>query len=419
MLNCFQQAMHEMLPKSTHDECSRQEFAKSLKGFVQQQLLPGLEPVYANQVSKQFAKEHGRAPADRHDIRKGMIKNPYFLLYASINRIAQELLWDSTLTSIDRELPVMIEKAETLSANAKAKLVIPEDFVPPRYVSALDIHCMPGGYCTEVAKNDIAAGALYDRGVYLYAMGYAGPYNDDMGRSVCNYIKRKYPDFKPRRILDMGCTVGHSTVPYKEYFPDAEVWGIDVGAPVVRYAHARSQAMGHDINFAQMNAEQTTFDDGYFDLVVSHILLHETSGKAMPRIFAECNRLLADGGMVIHADLPPFDLMDPFTQFILDNETWYNNEPFWGAMREADQIELSEKAGFDKEQVRFDTAPMAIMEFAAQQTGYDEHAAEEVADRDFTAGEFAPGGGWEVLVANKVSTSKHKQTPTSRERVTS
>jgi SAM-dependent methyltransferase len=232
-------------------------------------------------------------------------------------------------------------------------------------------------------------------------MGYTGPNNDDMGRSVCNYLKRNYPEFKPRRILDMGCTVGHSTLPYKEYFPEAEIWGIDVGAPVVRYAHARAKAMGYDVNFAQMNAEETRFEDGYFDLVVSHILLHETSGKAMPRIFNECHRLLAPGGLMIHADLPPFDLMDPFTQFILDNETWYNNEPFWGAMRDMDQIALADKAGFSRSDVRFDTAPMAVMEFNAQSAGYDAETTGAVADREFTAGEFAPGGGWEVLIAQK------------------
>eukprot|EP01037_Dinobryon_pediforme_P031703 gene31703-36318_t len=162
---------------------------------------------------------------------------------------------------------------------------------------------------------------LYDRGVYLYAMGYTGPLNDDMGRSVCNYIKRKLGGFTPRRILDMGCTVGHSTLPYKELFPEAEVWGIDVAGPQMRYAHARAAGLGREVNFAQMNAEATSFPDGYFDLVVSHILLHETSGKAMPKIFEECARVLSPGGYMIHADLPPFDLMDPFTQFILDNET--------------------------------------------------------------------------------------------------
>jgi hypothetical protein len=45
---------------------------------------------------------------------------------------------------------------------------------------------------------------------------------------------------------------------------------------------------------------------------------------------------------------------------------------------------------------------MAIMESAAQgAAGYTTDAATAVADRDFTAGEFAPGGGWEVLVARK------------------
>ncbi|TPG49435.1 class I SAM-dependent methyltransferase [Sphingomonas glacialis] len=404
MLNTFQQGHHAMLPTLTHDEASRQEFTKSFKGFIQSNLLPGLAPVFKARVAPVFEREHGRAPVDRRDIRAGMVDNLYFQHYAAANRIAQEILWESVNISVDRELPELIEKAKELSASTNAKLDIPEGFVAPRYVTALDIHCMPGGYTTEVAPNDVSVGVLYDRGVYLYAMGYTGPLNDDMGRSVCNYIKRKLGGFTPRRILDMGCTVGHSTLPYKELFPEAEVWGIDVAGPQIRYAHARAAGLGLEVNFAQMNAEATSFPDGYFDLVVSHILLHETSGKAMPKIFEECARVLSPGGYMIHADLPPFDLMDPFTQFILDNETWYNNEPFWGAMRDLDQPALAVRAGFDRADVRFDTAPMAVMEFAAQSDGYSAEAATAVAERDFTAGEFAPGGGWEVLIAQKPMT---------------
>jgi SAM-dependent methyltransferase len=233
-------------------------------------------------------------------------------------------------------------------------------------------------------------------------LGYAGPHNDDFGVSVCNYVKRNLPDLRPRRILDLGCTVGHSTLPYKTHFPDAEVWGIDVGAPLVRYAHARAAALGLEVNFAQMNAESTDFEAGSFDLIVSHILLHETSAKAMPKIMSECFRLLAPGGFMIHADLPPFDLMDPFTQFILDNETWYNNEPFWGAVRDTDQIALAVRAGFPRNKVYFSTAPMAILEASAQKAaGYTQASTTAVAERDFKAGEFAPGGGWEVLVGEK------------------
>ena len=401
MLNTFQQNLHNMQPTPTHDEGSRQEFTKSFKGFIQGKLLPGLDPVFRGRVAPTFERTHGRAPVDRRDIRSGMVEDLYFQHYAAANRIAQELLWESTNISVDRELPELIDRAAELSAKSLAKLDIPDEFEVPRYISAIDIHCMPGGYANEVAPNDISAGALYDRGVYLYAMGYMGPQNDDMGRSVCNYVKRKLNSFAPRRILDMGCTVGHSTLPYKELFPNAEVWGIDVAAPQVRYAHARAAALGLDVNFAQDNAEHTRFPDGYFDLIVSHILLHETSGKAMPKVFEECHRLLSPGGYMIHADLPPFDLMDPFTQFILDNETWYNNEPFWGAMRDIDQINLAAKAGFDRDDVRFDTAPMAVMEFAAAADGYSQEATEAVAEREFTAGEYAPGGGWEVLIAQK------------------
>jgi len=400
MLNTFQQQFHGMLPVPTPEEASRQEFAKSLKHFVQQGMLPGLGPIFQGRAAPRFEKETGRAPADRHDIRKAMVPDNYFRHYAALNRISQELLWDSVIDSVERDADNLEGVAAQMSGRNKGELRIPETFEVPHYVSALDIHCMPGGYAGDgETASQVLPGVLYDRGVYIYSMGYTGPYNDDMGRSVVNYLKRNMPEFKPRRILDMGCTVGHSTLPYKELFPEAEVWGIDVGGPMIRYAHARAGAMGLDVNFAQMNAEKTEFEDGYFDLVVSHILLHETSGKAMPRIVEECFRVLRPGGLMIHADLPPFDLMDPFTQFILDNETYYNNEPFWGAMRELDQVGIAKAAGFDPATIRFDTAPMAVMEYAG--AGYTEESAADVAEREFTAGEFAPGGGWEVLIAQK------------------
>jgi SAM-dependent methyltransferase len=400
MLNTFQQADHAMLPRASADERARQEFAKALKGFIQSGLLPGLQPAFTGRAARRFELANGRPPGDRHDIRRAMIADPYFQHYAAANRIAQELLWDAVLDSIDRQLPELNARAAALSAEASAELEIDPDFPTPRYVTAIDIHCMPGGYAGQVSPDDVSVGALYDRGVYLYAMGYMGPANDDMGRSVANYVKRRLPDFRPGAILDLGCTVGHSTLPYKEAFPDAEVTGIDVAGPCVRYAHARAAAMGLPVHFRQRNAEDTGFPAESFDLVVSHILLHETSGQAMPRIFRECARLLRPGGYMIHADLPPFDKMDPFAQFILDNETYYNNEPFWGAMREMDQIRLAEDAGLAE--ARFDTAPMAVLEFAAAAAaGYKEEAAEALAERDFAAGEYAPGGGWEVLIARK------------------
>lgn len=388
------QAKHDMLVVGDHDDRMRQEFTISLKQFTQNDLLPGLTPVFEGRASRKFEKQHGRKPVDRHDIRSTMIEDTYFQAYASTNRIAQELLWDSVRGPLERNLDSVNAMARKLSVGARAPLESSADFDVPRYVSALDIHCMPGGYSSSASDDDVAAGALYDRGVFLYSMGMMGPDNDDMGRSVCNYIQRNLDGFKPVDILDMGCTIGHSTLPYKEVFSDATVTGIDVGAPCVRYAHARAAAKGLEVGFLQRNAEATGFEDESFDLIVSHILLHETSGKAMPEIFKECFRLLKPGGYMIHADLPPFHKMGPFMQFILDNETYYNNEPFWGAMREVDQEKLAIAAGFEADQVFVDNAPMAALEFLSENQPEPE-------EQEFVAGEYAPGGGWEVLVARK------------------
>ena len=59
---------------------------------------------------------------DRRDIRAIMVKDLYFQHYAAANRIAQELLWEATNVTIDRELPELIERAQALSSTAKAKI---------------------------------------------------------------------------------------------------------------------------------------------------------------------------------------------------------------------------------------------------------------------------------------------------------
>ena len=250
-----------MLPKPSLEEAERQAFAKSLKSNIQKRILPGLEPVYSNRAAQRFERENGRKPKDRHDIRRAMVKEPYFQAYAALTRISQELLWSSVIDSIECRYDDLMETAKTL-CSGPGKCSINRGFVPPAYVTALDIHCMPGGYGFSSGDEiDFAAGALYDRGVYLYSMGYGGPYNDDKGRSVARYIKKNMPDFSPRRILDMGCTVGHSTLPYKECFPEAELIGIDVTAPIVTYAHLRTAGLGADITYEQMNAERTDYED--------------------------------------------------------------------------------------------------------------------------------------------------------------
>jgi SAM-dependent methyltransferase len=388
------QARHGMLVRPERDENARQEFVRAFKAFIQSDVVPGVHATWHGEVKPAFEQRSGRAPGDRHEIRELMVGHPVFRTYASMQRVSQELMWDVVLDSVERELPALqrraAQPAHAGDAASRGSITLDPELPMPRYVTGVDIHCMPGGYAQDRGADDVVAGALYDRGVYLYALGMMGPMNDDIGGSAAKYVRERHPELRPRRILDLGCTVGHSTLPFVDAFPDAEVHAIDVGAALLRYAHARAESLGKRVHFRQADATRTGYPDGHFDLIVSSILFHETSGKALPAIMRECHRLLAPGGIAVHGDLPPFWAMDEFNQFMLDCETHYNNEPYWGAMREVDQIAEAVKAGFARDQIEFRMAPSAYRAAAGH-------------DRGFEAGEFAPGNAWQVLVTRKGS----------------
>ncbi|MGB3759826.1 MAG: class I SAM-dependent methyltransferase [Rivularia sp. (in: cyanobacteria)] len=345
------QFQHEMLPQANHDELARQKFVESMKKYVVKNLTPGNKLVYEKIAKPKFEIEHQRTPENRFEIQQVMQQQPYYKWWGALMRINQEMLWDAVNVSVERQLPELIERAK-VKGKALGTLTLDADFQIPAYQTAVDIHCMPGSYHSDYTENDVAAGATYDRGVYAYGLGWLGPLNDDMGLSIVkNYLKPEYPDFQPQKILDMGCSVGHSTLPYVDAYPESEVFAVDVSAPMLRYAHARAEAMGKQVNFSQQNAESTNFAAESFDLIVSHILLHEIPPSAIRKVMHECYRLLAPGGMMIHVEAPQYKHMDLFSQFIYDWQTVNNNEPFWGAMRDLDLEEVVTSAGFDTDKI--------------------------------------------------------------------
>ena len=379
---------HAVLPDTSSDEFARQEFVKSLKFHLASKVSPGNRTAYEARAKGQFEKEEGRAPADYHEIRRAMAKEPYFRFWSALQRNSQEMMWKSTQMPVERQLDELVNTAKQ-SERKLGSLTLDADMPIPRYHTLVDIHCMPGGYHTDFTDDDVANGAVYDRAVYIYAMGRMGPFNSDIGDTTIAYVKQHYPDLKPRRILDMGCTVGHSTLPYCDAWPEAEVYGIDVGAPVLRYAHARAESLGKKVHFSQQNAEKTNFSDGHFDLIVSHILVHETSHVAMRNIMREANRLLSKGGVIIHAETPPYRELDPFDAFMLDWDTRNNNEPFWGASHEIVPAEIAGETGFDPAKAFEGMQPSAFDEAEAKRT------------KVFQGGDFGGGGMWYVWGVRK------------------
>lgn len=353
-------APHALLPKQSSEERARHAFLIDLKNVLTQDLMTGLRAAYEQEAEPAFAAEHGRAPQDRHEAGQALSSHPYYQMWSALGRIQQELYVDSTGACVERQLPDLVEIYRGLSAAPKhGTLRLAEEIEPPAYIAAVDIHCVPGGYFLEMGEDDIYVGARYDIGSFIFGRGLRGPMNDTRGQTGVNFVRKHWPDLAPRRILDLGCTAGMNTLPYVDAFPEAEVHGVDLSAPALRYAHGRAEAVGKAAHFSQQNAEHTDFEDESFDLVVSHILLHESSRQAVLAFFKECHRLLRPGGRMLHLDVPRrLSCKTPFDQFIADWDTFNNNEPFWGAfLFDIDIKALAVEAGFAEADVREELAP--------------------------------------------------------------
>jgi ubiquinone/menaquinone biosynthesis C-methylase UbiE len=222
----------------------------------------------------------------------------------------------------------------------------------PRYQTAVDIHCQPGGYHSEERPGDVSAGANYDVGIFATTGGALGGLNDGGGQAVAEWAKKERPDWQPRRILDIGATVGHNAVPIAQAFPDAEVIAIDTAAASLRYGAARAAGLGvRNIRFVQASGEDLSrWPDGHFDWVQTTMFLHELSSTAMPRLLAEANRVLAPGGLIFHIEQPQYsDAMPLYEQFMRDWDAFNNNEPFWSAMHGQDLKQVMADAGFSRD----------------------------------------------------------------------
>ena len=342
------QIFHDLLPKSSHDELSRQNFVKSFKLHLATRVAPGNRMLYEKRLKPQFEAKHGRPPADGREVRDMLAEEPYYRLWSSLERTGQELMWDAIIDTVERQQAELNRKARP-APGALGSVKLDPSFTAPKYVTGVDIHCMPGGYCGETMPDDAAGGAMFDRHGDIYGMGNWGPMCDAKGQRIIAVLRERFPQLKPRRILEMGCSIGHSVLAYVDAYPGAEVHGIDVGAPLLRYGHARAELFGKAVHFSQQNAEKTWFPDGHFDLIVSHVLLHETSGKAVRNIMRECRRLLAPGGVMAHSELQMYRQMEPYDAFMLDWDTFNNNEPFWSGLRALDPEALMAEAGFAKE----------------------------------------------------------------------
>jgi ubiquinone/menaquinone biosynthesis C-methylase UbiE len=342
---------HDLFPSFSHDERARYNFLANLNRFLATAISPGNKMAYEKRVKPDFEAANGRSFEHRAELREAMKKDPVYQCWSALRRSTMEMRQQNGRAVMLRQANELASKVSTQLANA-SNLELKKDFQQPPYLVHVDNHLMPGSYHTEYFDGDVSNAANYDSGLFVTSGGMLGSLTDGGGRALAHWMKETYKEFSPKRILDLGAGLGHNTLPLAMAFPDAEVVAVEAGKPFLRYGAARAKALGvSNVRFVQANAENLQeFANESFDWVQSTMVLHETGGKAIYKIFNEIHRLLKPGGITLHIEQPQYTKdMDMFEQFMRDWDAYYNAEPYWGHMHDIEPVDLMQSAGFSKE----------------------------------------------------------------------
>lgn len=287
-----------------------------------------------------FEAETGHKPRNAREALALISDNPAWRTDQFVMNLSQDMLWKSVLAILEphrAELEARLLSAET---QGPGRLELNPNLVLPDYYTAADFHIMPGSYHT-----DPVAGWVFTLGGSIY---FSNAYDDAAMQWA---IVESLPDsVQPRRILDLGCSTGSSTFVWKQRFPDADVTGLDLAAPMLRFGHLRGVETGVDVTFTQRLAEDTGYPDNSFDLVTACILTHELPTAVAAQVFKEAFRILRPGGVLLNGDINPSRAMPGNSSFGMlrhDFERWNNGEPYIPEILGQGILpQLMEQAGF-------------------------------------------------------------------------
>lgn len=107
-----------------------------------------------------------------------------------------------------------------------------------------------------------------------------------------DYLRRKIDAWRPRRVLDFGCSTGHIS----PLLADAVYVGVDINRSYLGHA-ARRYPAGHFVAVEELGRHP--FADGQFDLILILCALHHISDATLARVLPELDRQLAPDGRVL------------------------------------------------------------------------------------------------------------------------
>lgn len=296
------------------DDESYLDFIEGLRRFA----LMSINPVAAAAVR---ARSVAAKPATIEEIRRMADPLPVVGLRNRILRSTQDMNWDRVLAGYEPLRPALEALLTDAERQGPGRLELADGWQYPEYYRSVHYHRQPGGY-----HEDPLAGYVYHYGTKVFHLGA----NDRDETKIGRAMETPAPaDGRVGRVLDIACSIGAMTVAFKQRWPQAEVWGVDAAAPLLRYGHARAVRLGIDVIFAQQLAEQLAFADESVDVVYLGTLLHEVPRAVGVRIVREARRVVRSGGVVVVHDMrQASDPVDAWEEYDRDFDCRFNGEPY-------------------------------------------------------------------------------------------
>merc|ERR1719219_1779535 len=139
-----------------------------------------------------------------------------------------------------------------------------------------------------------------------------------------DWVRMLHDDKKPQRILDLGTGPGFSAFTYARVFPEAEVIGLDLAAPYIRFARLWNELRNvSNVQFYAGNGEDLSWlESESFDIINYAYVLHEMPAVNAINMINEMHRLLKPGGSMTGFEVP-------FPDSVIEREIMVNSNT-WG-----------------------------------------------------------------------------------------
>ncbi|AFY81585.1 class I SAM-dependent methyltransferase [Oscillatoria acuminata] len=205
-------------------------------------------------------------------------------------------------------------------------------------------HAYDQGNLSWEAASEVEVAA---KAVHAHIWKDAGPDGDCRLRDSYHEVLSAQIADSPQAILDLGCSVGMSTVALQKLYPQATLTGLDLSPYFLAVAQYKSEQHYPDITWVHAAAESTGLADASFDLVSSCLMFHELPADASRQILQEARRLLRPGGHLAIMDMNPqseiYAKMPPYILTLLKS-----TEPYLDQYFSLDIEPAFVEAGFEK-----------------------------------------------------------------------